>query len=315
MKIKLKLIYIPIMLMILLCVVMVGLTDYITTGFTLEVLKKADFWINLTMVNIGNISIIIAIILMCVDKYCEQNSDYLYSLEQINKFRKEKYIAPMFNMFCNEDNLKTKIIYYKHKIERKYTKLKPTPQDLIIYNSGTEEEKANNKYCQKVEYYNTLLSDDFIQNNIKKLHVRYPMVTPSLIFCGFTNSSVGIDHITQHKTRKIIIDYLPKFLISFSITVIISSIFPDLKDGITIATVIRTIAKLFTVVMQIFYSYNYAGKYNTEVTLHDIQYRETKINEYIIWESKQLAKLRENKISQEQNNVTQEKEELNNGNN
>lgn len=302
MKVKIKLIYIPIILSIIFCIFMLGITDYITAGFSFKNLSKADFWIGLILTNLGNISIILAIILINVDSYKSKDEEYIGMQTEIHTFRKTKYIAPLFVKFCNEINKKTKIIYYKNKIEKKYSKLKPKPKDLNIYNSGSDTEKLNNKYCQKVEYYNYLLSDKYINENIDKIKMKYPIVSASLIFSGYRDDLSLVDYITKHKAKKVILDFLPKFLISFSITVLLASMVPSLKDNISIATVLNTLARLFAVCIQIYFAKDYSKRYNNEVTFHDIQFRVSKINEYIVWEDRQKSMLKNNETKEISNN-------------
>lgn len=291
MKIKFKLIYVPIIFSILFCILMVGITDYISAGFTIKNLIKPDFWINLTLTTLGNVSIITAIILINVDKFTSNDEVYNVMKNRIIEFRKTKYVAPLFTKFCNESNRKTKIIYYKNKIEKKFTKLKPTLNDLDIFNGGTDEEKANNKYCRTVRYYNELLKPEYIEKNIDKIKIKYPKISSSLIFSGYKNENNLVDYVTKNKVKKVTVDYLPKFLISFSITVLLMSMAPTLKENISIATILNTLARLFAVTIQIYFAKDYSTRYNSEVTLHDIQYRESKINEYIVWEDKQIKLL------------------------
>ena len=48
------------------------------------------------------------------------------------------------------------------------------------------------------------------------------------------------DYVTKYKAIKIIKDLLPKFALSLGTTLLLSSILPDLADGITTAMIIKT---------------------------------------------------------------------------
>ena len=288
---KFKLIYIPLALLLLLGILMIGITDYITAGFSFENFKTTDFWVNIITTNLGNISMIASIIITKVDKFKENNEDYIYYDVAISKFRKEKYVAPVMQRFYFDDNTKTKILYYKDKINKEFSKIIPTEEDLDIFYGDNEELKSQNDYCKKMAYYDRVLSSEYINRVVPKLKLKYPKIDDNIIFSGILHNTQITDYITKHKIRKVVIDYLPRFLFAFSITIIGSGLVPDFKE-ITSATIIRTIMKLFTICSQIFFSISYANRYNKEVTLHDIMFRHKKLNEYEIWESQQIQKIK-----------------------
>jgi hypothetical protein len=49
--------------------------------------------------------------------------------------------------------------------------------------------------------------------------------------------------------------------------------------------------------MQIYSAYTYADRYNIEVTLHDIRFRESKLNDYEVWENRQLNSIKEKEVA------------------
>ena len=110
-----------------------------------------------------------------------------------------------------------------------------------------------------------------------------------------------VDYITKNKVIKFISDIAPNLLLSFSFIAFISGITADLQQGITMVTIFKTVAKLFTFTVSIYFAYNYADRYINEVTLHDIIFRYGKLNEYKLWENRQvnLLKTKEKMISEE----------------
>lgn len=289
--IKFKLIYIPLILLLFLGLLMVGLTDYITAGFSFETFKKSEFWINILTTNLGNICMIISILITKIDRFKENDIEYIHYENEISTFRKTKYVAPMMQRFYFDDNLKTKILYYKEKVNKEFSKINPTEEDLEIFYGDNEELKSQNDYCRKMKYYDKVLSTEYINRVIPKLKLNYPQIDDNIIFSGITNTIQITDYITKHKVKKIILDYLPRFLFAFSLTILGSGLVPDFKQ-ITRATIIKTVVKLFTITSQIFFAISYADKYNKEVVLHDIMFRNKKINEYVVWESQQIKRVK-----------------------
>lgn len=293
-RLKFKLIYIPIVIMLLGGALMIGLTDYITAGFTLDILRTSTFWTNIVTTNIGILCVILSILLIMIDKFKEENLEYLDAQKYIfDYYRSTKYQTAVFQKFSACENRNNKKLAYIMNIRKKYSKLKPSPKDLQIMQKGTEIEKESNKYCIKALYYETLMSSDYLENNIDKLHVHYNTITENLIFSGIPTTSNSIEYVTRHKGFKVAKDLLPKYLLSFAITVIIAGLSIDLLKGINIATVFKTVSKLFTISTQIYFAYNYSNKYSNEVVLHDINFRRSIIKKYDLWLVKETQKTKE----------------------
>lgn len=290
-KLKFKIIYIPIVLMLLGGAFMIGLTDYITAGFTLNILKDSTFWANIITTNIGILCVILSILLIMIDKFKEESIEYLDAQRYIfDYYKSTKYQTAVFQKFSACENRKNKKLSYVMSIRKKYSKLKPTPKDLQIMQKGTDEEKENNKYCSKALYYETLMSEDYLENNIDKLHVHHDTITEKLIFSGTPTDSCDTEYITRHKGFKVAKDLLPKYLLSFAITVFIAGSTIELLQDINMATVFKTVSKLFTISTQIYFAYNYSNKYNNEVVLHDINFRRSIIKKYDLWLIKETHK-------------------------
>ena len=290
-----KMMYLAIGALAVIGALMIGIAEFIDADFDTAFLRDASFWVNIVTTNVGICCLIVSIVLIRVDSFKQKNEQYLESERNINTFYKTKYVAPVFRKFCYEDNCKTKLKVYQHRINKKYARLKASPKDLEIFYNGTEEEKSKNRYCRKVKYYDKLLSDEYIKKVLPKLAIKHPRISDSLIFTGYHNDKQVVDFITTNKVQKMFLDLLPKFLLSFSAISFLAGFSADLKEGITYATVFKLLCKLFTILMQIYSAYTYADRYNIEVTLHDIRFRESKLNDYNVWENRQLSTIKKEK--------------------
>lgn len=282
-RFKASLNYVFVILLVLIGALVAGLTDYISAGFDLNVFKNIDFWVNIITTNIGTLCVILAILLHKIAKFKFTDVDYITINNKINTFYNEQYQATLFSGFCHQTNKRSKREAYKQRIHKKYSRLKPTIKDLNIYNGTNEEAKRKNRYCRKVNYYNQLLNEDFINANVEKIKIKYNGISDSLVFSGCIIDSDGKDYITKNKFVKVFKDLLPKYMLSFGITLIIATIVPDTKDGITLAIIFKTCSKLFTMATQVYFALNYADEYNQTVVLHDIKFRWSIITDYNMW--------------------------------
>lgn len=270
-----------------------GLTDYLTADFSTEVFRTSEFWTNIITTNLGILCVILAILLSKVAKFKINDMDYNNSLKKINEFYDTQYQATLFGGFCKWFNKRRKRETYIERIQKKYSKLKPTLKDLTIHNGTDEAAKEKNKYCRTTKYYDMLLDEKYIDSVIDKLNFSYDGISDSLVFSGCVSSVPKRNYITRHKFFKVFKDLFPRYLLSFGITLIVSSIIPDAKDGIGLATVFKTCTKLFTMATQIYFAINYSNDYCQTVVLHDIRFRWSVITDYNMWYLEQTKKLKE----------------------
>lgn len=295
---KFKLIYIPVLLSVVICTFIVGVLDYITADFKWSTILSTAFLTNIASTNLCVVLVLMSTIIVKSDQYKDDpNSDYGIINTEIRSFYTNGYQAPLFKVYSAEKNLQKKKDVYKETINRKLDKLKPKAKDLDIFFNGTEEQKAKNKYCKKVKYYEKLMSDEYIKANIHKIKVKFNTVTPGLVFTGKTSNSLSEDWITKDKAGKAIRDLLPRFLISLVLVLIINLIAPDTTKEITLGVVIKTLSKIVTIISNLSYGLSYSKKYNQEINLHDIQIRMDIINDFKLWQKLQLKQIQGGEVN------------------
>ena len=300
---KFKLIYIPLILLLLSGMLCIGLTDYIVAGFDLEkLLSDPTFFVNIGLTNLGILCIIIVILLYKSDKYKEEDDEYNQYKSEVSSFYKTRYYSTVFKLFLAQVNLENKRKAYIAKINKKAAKLKPSPKDLDIaytHSDVPEEEeylnqlREKNKYFKKMKYYDKLLSKEYIDKNIHRLRVKYNKLTDSMIFNEHSLSGEAPEGIIRHKAWKVTRELAPRYLMSFILICFATAIYIDWKDGITASIIFTTCTKLFTICSQIYFIWNYSDTYNIRYLLHDMQFRKGILSAYDLWEKKQVKKVGE----------------------
>lgn len=303
MKQRFKLIYIPLILILLTGAMCIGLTDYITAGFDLEkLLNDPTFFVNIALTNIGILCVIIAILLYRSDKYKETDTEYNQYKNDISTFYKTKYYSPVFKLFIADINLENKRKAYIAKINKRASRIKPSQKDLdIVYTHSDipeEEERLNklrehNRYYKRIKYYDRLLSKAYIDQNIHKLNVKYNKLNDSMVFNEQNNSYENEEGLIKHKGWKVTKELLPRYLMSFIFVCFTTAVYIDWKDGLTAAVIFSTCSKLFTICSQIYFIWNYSDTYNVRYLLHDMQYRKSILSAYDMWEKRQVKKVGE----------------------
>lgn len=296
-KMKFKMVYVPVMLLVIIGGAMIGITTFISASFETAIFTRSTFWVNLVTTNVGTICLIMSILLIKSDSYKTTDPNYLLIKKNIDDYYSSGFVAPIFDKFCAEKNKKNKRLCYTQKIRNARSRVKVTPKDLDVYTNGTEEEKKHNKYCIKMNYYDKLLSKEYVDTNIDKINIKFPTVSSSLIFNNVQTNSNNIIDAKVSPAPKVIKDLTPKYLISFSITCLVSAFTIGTIDVDSLELWINTIAKLFTIATQIYFAINYSTKYNEEVNMHNIQFRNNIISTYKVWYSLYAQKFDEKEVS------------------
>lgn len=280
---KFKFTWVPVTLLLLLGSAMVGLTDYLAGGMDASIISSEAFWLNLITTNIGTLSLIIAILLVEVDKFCASDPTYIFINDAIEEHYRTKYKAVLFKKYAAICNYDRKRNTYIKKINKKISKLKASPEDLRILYKGTEEEKDSNSYIKKIRHYEHLTSEEYLKAALDKIDIKYTTISESLVYSGVKTSSNKEEYITTVKTLKIAKDFAPKYTLTFAMSLILASFTMTFKDGLDISVVFKTVVKLFIIIQQLSFAKSYSKKYNIEVTLHDLKYRYGIITSYELW--------------------------------
>lgn len=174
-----------------------GCFDWMHLKFRWEYLGDPNFWINvfvkaaadIAAYNIG-INIILDDLIKRNKTLCKLKGTY----DELNKYKNEdfeEYIA-LYNREC-------KIACYKHQINYKIYRLNKHAKngDKLLYSrkGASEEAKMQNKYCVKRKELELLRTDEYIQENIDSLDVKYVQVDPAI----FELEINGTQKVVQNK--------------------------------------------------------------------------------------------------------------------
>ena len=304
-RLKFKSIYIPILLMNLLLLLILGILDYIDAEFSLEVFKSANYWTNLGVSYATVIIMTASTLMICIDNFCENNQEYLKIQKSIQDFTQAEYRPSLFQRFLKGYNRVRKKNAWRQRIILKLDRLERfrKEKDALIWEFGTEEEKRQNKYCQKRRKLELELSEDWIEKNIDIINLKYNVVSSNLVIGG-EGRNINYeddDYITTNKVWKVVKDKTPIMLLSFAIITLFSSIITEFNFDVTFF--IKTSSKLATVCCSVYTTIRYSKNYNKSVTLHDILFRWGVCCEYKAWLQAQVKEGKSNDGQRENNQI------------
>lgn len=164
--------------MIISIVCIVGI-NFIVIGLDFSKLLKWQFWILTAVETVGIFFLFRAVINARFEKTANR-PNVVEAREKYNALNKEKKLD--LKVFLKEYNRNNKIMAYTHKIAQKMAKL-----DNQIMKSINPEKQA--KLELQLEHYKELISDEYIEEHIDRLKVKYFIVYYNDFFNENSSSS------------------------------------------------------------------------------------------------------------------------------
>ena len=278
---------IPYIVIMFISIALTGILNFIKFGWSWETLKSASFWGDTALTTISNMLMAISSTLMSSDNILLDINKGLgkqaFELEnKINEVRLS--IKNDIDLFLADINRERKIKAWENKINKEL---------LLVKNRFTEKdtlEYAN--YMKKLPYKATWnvkkrikleqqLEKDYIEKNFYILNVKYNVITRRMIENGaLTTEQDG----TLAKNTKVLVNgLLPKFILSISITVFMSSFLYDLREDMTWVVVFPILIKLMTIFFNYMYGRNFAPSYVEQTTINNLLVRREWLTKYADW--------------------------------
>ena len=243
------------------------------------------------------ICIIVATLLNVIDRFKTTDEEYLASEKAIKDFASSpEYVPSIFSRFTAYINYNRKRKQHEFNVKKKLTLLENSAKDrdFTIWNFGTDEEKRNNNYCTKRAALEYQLTEEWLKKNLHLINLNYDKVTSSIILSGVyskaENNSPN-DFITKHKSAKVAREKMPQLLISFSVTLLTSSLV--LNFLFSSSALLSLITKTAVLCWNTFMTIRYANAWKLEVTLKDIRWRRGILTEYNKWLKEEVDKIKE----------------------
>ena len=290
----------------ILSLIIIGATTVLTSEAGLNLLKEPSYYINQLLTDAAILCVTFATLYAYLDYFKLHDKEYLFNEKYVSDFAMSKNNVPsIISRYLEFLNRRRKIKQYEYNVQKALYKLENKrmfiffgpriykEKDLYIWNHGTKEEKAANKYCSKRQMYEDQLDLSNIEKCIDWKVVKYDRITTNIILGGYfkarDNTSPN-DFITKNPTAIVLKNKVPGMLFSFTILFILSSI---VFDYITLDAnaFINLCVKLLVLLWNCYTTLRYAKRFSQDVTLKDSRFRKGLIVEYEKWLAQEAAKI------------------------
>lgn len=263
--------------------ILIGLADFFVAGCDPEVFKDPNYWFTILTCALSNYIMLVYTAIEKIDGAMIKNEEVKNKKKELND-SVVKSIDTDFDDYLSIENRNRKIKAWKQKISNKIARLDDftSDKDREVYWYGTEEQKANNKYCLKRKHLIYKLSDEYIQKNIYFLRVKYVKLRRYEVTNGCKQKGDQYK-LTTRKNVKVARDNLPRVMQSISFILMISTFTFD-RQEFGVILVLQYLIKLGSLFISIYNGMAYGSNYIDNTLLPDYQYRLDVIIKYLNWQ-------------------------------
>lgn len=266
----------------LLCILLIGLSEFVVAGFDTSIFRTAGYWYSLIASNVACALILYSTATNDISNY-KTKDEKVINLKNELDTHVANNVENDFEKFLVEENQKRKIYAWKQKINSKINRLErfTKAKNIELFYSNDESLKKDNKYCQKRAKLEYLISDEYINTHVYYLRVKYPKLKRYEITTGCRQKDEEYQ-LTTRPYLRVFIDNLPRLAMSFGLVLFASSFAPDIKE-FQLATIITFTIKLISLCLNFINGKSYAVYFKDEVMMPDLRYRIDKIIAYMTW--------------------------------
>ena len=286
----------PYVLLYLFSFAVVGLFNFVSAEFRLDILTSPEFWNKTISQNLANLIVFSTTISLFNNKNREEDKAYLELNATVTKAVRQD-IQSDFGQWVFDKNKIEKKRAYKEKINGLIAKeeIKAKAQDLNVWYNGTDKDKKRNKYCRRRNRLLRLITEERLEKFIISMKVDYDEINRSFIESG-EKKETKKQNQKLAGVGKIVKDTTPRFLLGFGFVLFINSFIYTANVG-DVAFWFQVFFSLVILLYMFIMGRGYAEDYMKKVLLVDLQTRFNIIRDYLSDKVKEVKNATKSKES------------------
>jgi len=286
----------PYVLLYLFSFAVVGLFNFVSAEFRLDILTSPEFWNKTISQNLANLIVFSTTISLFNNKNREEDKAYLELNATVTKAVRQD-IQSDFGQWVFDKNKIEKKRAYKEKINGLIAKeeIKAKAQDLNVWYNGTDKDKKRNKYCRRRNRLLRLITEERLDKYIISMKVDYDEINRSFIESG-EKKETKKQNQKLAGVGKIVKDTTPRFLLGFGFVLFINSFIYTANVG-DVSFWFQVFFSLVILLYMFIMGRGYAEDYMKKVLLVDLQTRFNIIRDYLSDKVKEVKNATKSKES------------------
>ena len=286
----------PYVLLYLFSFAVVGLFNFVSAEFRLDILTSPEFWNKTISQNLANLIVFSTTISLFNNKNREEDKAYLELNATVTKAVRQD-IQSDFGQWVFDKNKIEKKRAYKEKINGLIAKeeIKAKAQDLNVWYNGTDKDKKRNRYCRRRNRLLRLITEERLDKYIISMKVDYDEINRSFIESG-EKKETKKQNQKLAGVGKIVKDTTPRFLLGFGFVLFINSFIYTANVG-DVSFWFQVFFSLVILLYMFIMGRGYAEDYMKKVLLVDLQTRFNIIRDYLSDKVKEVKNATKSKES------------------
>jgi len=286
----------PYVLLYLFSFAVVGLFNFVSAEFRLDILTSPEFWNKTISQNLANLIVFSTTISLFNNKNREEDKAFLELDATVTKAVRQD-IQSDFGQWVFDKNKIEKKRAYKEKINGLIAKeeIKAKAQDLNVWYNGTDKDKKRNRYCRRRNRLLRLITEERLDKYIISMKVDYDEINRSFIESG-EKKETKKQNQKLAGVGKIVKDTTPRFLLGFGFVLFINSFIYTANVG-DVAFWFQVFFSLVILLYMFIMGRGYAEEYMKKVLLVDLQTRFNIIRDYLSDKVKEVKNATKSKES------------------
>lgn len=293
MKMTLKLL--PYILIQLAISFLIGLNELFSAGWSWDIFTSARFWFDYSTITIATMMSFFSWANYKIMRI--SSTPYYKGMEDSNKTDlsdlgnqvaiKNNAISALVQ--CNRRSDISDCIHELNMQEKKSRYVYDKTNKLYkLRSSNFRYIKLFSKhYDRLITKLESELEDDYINNNLENLKVKYVPITEAYIASGISvKDSNTFRQRQESKVEKMVKDNIYKWVMSLTYMLLLSSIVFEFADSVTWQSVLSIGIKILNCVFQAVMGVNYASTYVSEKVIYELDDRIAIMEYYIEWVNK-----------------------------
>lgn len=167
-------------ILLLIVFALLGCFDFVNLSFHFEYLRKVAYWTKTITKTIAGVLCWNIGVNLSWDREIAKDNELRQNAKKYEELNKLKDQTTFNHYIVNVFNPKVKKEAYINSINNKLYRLNKWARnkDKLLWTNGSSEEKAKNRYCRKRGELEFLKSDEYIDNNLSSINVKYTEIDP-----------------------------------------------------------------------------------------------------------------------------------------
>lgn len=277
----------------LIALAVLGLFDFVEMRFDINRITTPEYIAEVSIMLMLSVFIFSYSLIFKSQELKEEDVETKKLENSVHKTLSTEDTGQLQLFITNVENPSRQIIAYKDKMKLEKQKLlrKASPEDIRIWDEGSDEEKKHNKFCISMRHIERITTDPYIEKNQTYLDVKYPEIKIGFIQSGYqSKNQLSTMERPSSPVKTAITDNAFNFLVPVAVVAFVISMVLSASDGPRIVALAKIAVKTGLLVIQYYNAQFYAPRFTKLTWVSDVNLRYNLLFRFTNWKKESTQK-------------------------